>query len=83
MSGSQLGLAHLYAAARHQEFVEAAEAQRALVMAAAARSGARGGRIERARAIVGALLIGLGERVKGRGGVDTSGVPASSLRLAR
>ena len=83
MGGSQLGLSHIHAAARHRSFVEEADTLRALRLAEAAQSGSGASPMMRLRRTAGAFLICLGEHVKGGRVRDAEVAPAAGLRLAR
>ncbi len=83
MGGSQLGMVHIYAEARHRDFVREAEHLGALRVAASGQTERTGSRILRMRAVTGGLLIGLGERIRGGHAGDATPAPASGLRLAR
>ena len=83
MGGSQLGLGHIYAEARREEFVREAEIFRAIQLATGTGSSPSVSRTRRVRALTGRLLIGLGQRIMGASAAEAGSVPVPSLRLAR
>lgn len=83
MGGSQLGLGHIYAEARREEFVREAEIFRAIQLATGTGSSPSVSRTRRVRALTGRLLIGLGQRIMGASAAEAGSVPVPNLRLAR
>ena len=83
MGGSQLGLSHVYAEARHRDFVRDAERNEAARVAESVLVRDGRTRMTRLRMVVGGFLILLGERVCGARSGEPSPVSTGSLRLAR
>ena len=83
MGGSLLGLEHLYAQARQQDFVREAERLEAVQVAESRQVRDGGTRVDRVRRVAGGLLILLGERVRGARPGESVTAPAAGFRLAR
>ncbi len=83
MGGSLLGLSHLYAEARQQDFVREAERLEAVQVAESRQARDGGTRVDRVRRAAGSLLILLGERVRGARPGESVTAPAAGFRLAR
>ncbi len=83
MGGSQVGLAHVYAEARHRDFVREAEKCRVLHQGSIGRAGGTAPRFLRLRALAGGMVIGLGERIRGMHDGEAAPASASGLRVAR
>ncbi len=65
MNGTNLGISHMYATARHADFLAEAERERAIAGAAIRRGPRTPDAIRAIRLVAGAALIRFGERLRG------------------